>query len=406
VVALRQALGYASWNLFGVSYSTRVMMDVAAADPGAVRSVVLDSYLPANVAWYDDADRNLRDTMAGVGAGEAFEAAVARLNRSPARVPTTDPLLGRPFTATMSGDDVATVLAEAMHEADVSAVAPALVGGLAEGHDELLRPLADAVGEGLVSHEFGLYHAVQCQDEVPFNTFATKSRLFTINADKAVCEAWKLPPSVPVNSTTDAPVYVVGGRYDPTTPARTARPAAQALPHGLFESFSGSHAVFLTNACARRRIAVFVDAPDRMWPQGCHDDAQPARLALPGTHVTGAPYQISRAPWLAAPFALFALVSLLQLLIGALRARSLVAFAGLSGAAFTGLTIEAVYRMAGENETALAVGVPVTVSLYTWLVAGSVVLSAAALFYERRRAQIAATVIGAGFLVWWCIWFL
>ncbi|MFD0472072.1 alpha/beta fold hydrolase [Nonomuraea thailandensis] len=33
VVALRRQLGYASWNLFGVSYSTRVMMDVAAADP-------------------------------------------------------------------------------------------------------------------------------------------------------------------------------------------------------------------------------------------------------------------------------------------------------------------------------------------------------------------------------------
>ncbi|MFC7099895.1 alpha/beta fold hydrolase [Nonomuraea rubra] len=37
VVALRQKLGYASWNLFGVSYSTRVMTEVAAADPeGAV----------------------------------------------------------------------------------------------------------------------------------------------------------------------------------------------------------------------------------------------------------------------------------------------------------------------------------------------------------------------------------
>ncbi|MFC7583516.1 alpha/beta fold hydrolase [Nonomuraea antimicrobica] len=83
VVALRRELGYTRWNLFGVSYSTRVMMDVAAADPGAVRSVVLDSYLPESVAWYDDADRNLGDAMAELGVRDRFEAMIARLNRSP-----------------------------------------------------------------------------------------------------------------------------------------------------------------------------------------------------------------------------------------------------------------------------------------------------------------------------------
>ncbi|MEU1719538.1 alpha/beta fold hydrolase [Nonomuraea sp. NPDC005692] len=408
VVALRQALGHPSWNLFGVSYSTRVMTDVAAADPQGVRSVVLDSFLPESVAWYDDADRNLRDTMAALGAGDAFDRLVARLNRSPARVPTTDPLLGRPFTATMSGDDVATVLAEALHEADVSAVAPALVGGLAEGHDELLRPLADAVGEGLVSHEFGLYHAVQCQDEVPFNTFTTRSRLFTVNGDKAVCDAWQLPKSAPVNAVPETPVYVVGGEQDPTTPARTAGPAARAIPGARFETFRGSHAVFLSSACARKHIAEFVEAPGRVPPKPCEPDpAQPPTLRLADTHVTGAPYGISQAPWLAAPFALFVLVALVQLAAGALRGRAMTAFAGLAGVAFAGLTGQAVYGMASRNETALAVGVPGSVGgLYTWIAVASAVLSVAALFQARRWPHIVAAVAGAGFLVWWFTWFL
>ncbi|MBB5784823.1 alpha/beta hydrolase [Nonomuraea jabiensis] len=404
VVALREKLGYDSWNLFGVSYSTRVMTDVAAADPKGVRSVVLDSYLPESVNWYDDADRNLADTAARLNMKDAFEAMTARLNATPARVTTTDPLLGKAFEARISGDDVATIMAEALHEADFAAVAPTMVGALAKGHDELLRAMADAVGGGLVSHEFGLYHAVQCQDEVPFNTYTTKSRLFTVNGDKAVCDAWQLPKSKPVNATAKAPTYVLGGQYDPTTPTRTTRPAAESLPDARFEEFPrASHAVFLTSACARRKIVEFLEDPKNDTTSPCADDdaGQPGDL-----HVTGAPYQISKSPWLAAPFALFALVSLIQLVAGALRGRALAAFGGLTGVAFAGLVGQSVYALVTRNETALAVGVPGTAVLYTWIAAASAVLTAAALLRDRRWPQIAAAAVGAGFLVWWLAWFL
>ncbi|KAB8192329.1 alpha/beta fold hydrolase [Nonomuraea phyllanthi] len=404
VVALREKLGYTSWNLFGVSYSTRVMVDVAAADPEGVRSVVLDSYLPESVGWYDDAERNLADTAARLGVKDALDRATARLNASPARVTAVDPLLGREFEARISGDDLATIMAEALHEAGVVAVAPAMIRALAEGRDELLRPLADAVGDGLVSHEFGLYHAVQCQDEVPFNTFTPRSRLFTINGDKAVCDAWRLPKSEPVNASTRAPVYVVGGRYDPTTPTRTSRPAAESLPGARFEEFSrASHAVFLTSACARRKIYDFVADPATRKTDPCQDAAS----AGPGDlHVTAAPYRISKAPWLAAPFALFALVSLVQLVAAALKGRATAAFGGLAGVAFAGLVVQSVYDLAKENEVALAVGVPGTVVAYGWIAAASVVLTGATLARDRAWPRIVAAVVGAGFLVWWFTWFL
>ncbi|MGP3913121.1 alpha/beta fold hydrolase [Nonomuraea sp. 10N515B] len=403
VVALRRELGYASWNLFGVSYSTRVMLDVAAADPEGTRTVVLDSFLPERVAWYDDAERNLADTMTLLGVRDESAAMTARLNAAPARVPVADPVLGRGFTARMTGDDVATIMAEALHEADVAAVAPTLVPALAGGHDELLRPLADAVGEGLTSHAFGLYHAVQCQDEVPFNAFTAKSRLFTVNADRAVCDAWRLPKSTPVNSAPKGPVLVLGGRYDPTTPPRTSRPAAEALPAGRFAEIPGAaHAVFLTSACARRKIVEFVADPVSNTAAPCLDDAdRPGDL-----HVTGAPYQISRSPWLAAPFGVFALAALVQLVTGALKGRSVAAFGGLAGVAFAGLVAQSVYGQAVRNETALAVGVPGVVGMYTWIAVASAVLTAAVLLRDRRWPQIAAAVISGGFLVWWFTWVL
>ncbi|MGP3930026.1 alpha/beta fold hydrolase [Nonomuraea sp. KM88] len=405
VVALREKLGYDAWHLFGVGSSTRVMLGVAAADPGGVRSVVLDSFLPPGARRYDGADRDLGGALAALGVGERFAAVRARLNASPARVPTTDPVLGRAFTAHVTGDDLAAIMSGALREADLAAVAPALVGGLAEGRDELLRPLVDAAGERLAARVWGLYHAVQCQDEVPFNTFTPESRLFTINADKAVCDAWQVPRSEPVNATPSAPVYVLGGRYDPAAPAATARSAAQALPDARFEEFAGaSHAVFLTSACARGKIAAFVAGPATAPAAPC---VAPTAATRPGDlHVTAAPYLISRSPWLAAPFAAFALASLVQLVSGALRGRAPAAFAGLAGVAFTGLMAQSAHTLAGTNCSALAVGVPGTTGPYTSIAVASAVLTAAALLRDRRWPQIAATAIGAGFLIWWFTWFL
>ncbi|MEU6791703.1 alpha/beta hydrolase [Nonomuraea wenchangensis] len=403
VVALRRELGYPSWNLFGVSYSTRVMVEAAAADPEGTRSLVLDSFLPEGVNWYDDAERNLADTMAKLGVKDAFEAMTARLNASPAYVPTTDPLLGQEFTARLSGDDVAAVLFEGLAGADVAAVAPALLPALAAGHDELLRPLADGAGEGLVSHEFGLYHAVQCQDELPFNASAGRSRLFTHNADKAVCDAWALPRSQPAAAAPHAPAFVLGGQYDPTTPVRTSKPAAEALPDGRFAEIPrASHAVFLSSACARRMIVEFVADPAARTAASCQDAGGGRQEDL---RVTAAPYAISRAPWLAAPFALFALTALAQLVAAAVKGRALAAYGGLCGVAFAGLTAQAVYGLVTRNATALAVGLPADVVPYTWIAVASVVLTAAgALLRWRRWTGWAATAVGGGFLLWWFLW--
>ena len=48
---LRRLLGYEKWNLYGISYSTRLMLTVLRYYPNGVRSVVLDSVLPPSVGY-------------------------------------------------------------------------------------------------------------------------------------------------------------------------------------------------------------------------------------------------------------------------------------------------------------------------------------------------------------------
>ncbi|WP_433240311.1 alpha/beta fold hydrolase [Streptosporangium sp. CA-135522] len=430
VVDLRRALGYPRWNLFGVSYSTRSMLAAAAADPGGTRSVVLDSFLPAQVNWYDDATRDLTDSVAKL-AGQGwpdlparFTAMVAALNERPAEVTTRDPLTDAPLTVRLNGDDVATVIGEAMHSVEVIPIVPALVDGLAAGHHELLQPLADAAGPGLASHEFGLYHAVQCQDEVPYNAFAqARPRLFTAVHDRAVCEAWKLPRSPASAAVTRAPVLVVGGQYDPTTPSRTARPAAEALPKGRFVEFAGvGHAVFLSSRCGRETIAAFLSDPAAAPP--CDPAEAAYRVVRPGElHLTAAPYRAQLTWWPLLPFALLAITALVQLVAGLLRPRRRlpVLVAGLCGLAFTGLTADALYGVVAENETVLGVGVPSILLWYGLLPWACLAATVTAVARHRRTGAgepagkstrawpittLLAGVVYAGFLVWWYVYFL
>nr|WP_260408647.1 alpha/beta hydrolase [Planomonospora venezuelensis] len=432
VVDLRRALGYARWNLFGVSYSTRSMLAAAAADPQGTRSVVLDSFLPAGKDWYDDAGRDLTEVigrLAGQGWPDLparFERMVARLNRNPAAVTTGDPLTGRPITVRLTGDDVATVIGEALREAEVVPIVPVLIDGLAAGRDDLLQPLADAAGPGLTSHEFGLYHAVQCQDEAPYNAFApARPQLFTVVHDQAVCDTWKLPRAPVTGIATTAPVLVVGGQYDPTTPTRTAEPAARALPNARFSEFAGvGHAVFLSNRCGRRTITAFVSDPAAAPPcdpaQAAYQVIGPERL-----HLTTAVYRAQRDPWTLLPFALFAVTALAQLGVGLARPRRRLpaVVAGACGLILTGLTADALYGVAAENEVVLGVGIPAAVPWYGLLAWTGLAVTLAAAWRARaarafRRppaggflrdptaARLLAAAVSAGFLAWWHLYFL
>ena len=55
---LRLALGYDQWNLYGVSYGTRLALTVMRDYPQGVRSVVLDSVYPLQVNLYTDLPEN------------------------------------------------------------------------------------------------------------------------------------------------------------------------------------------------------------------------------------------------------------------------------------------------------------------------------------------------------------
>jgi pimeloyl-ACP methyl ester carboxylesterase len=408
IVDLRHSLGYPRWNLLGISYSTRAMLLAAAMDPEGTRSVVLDSYLPEATPWYDQAVPSLRGSIAKLGVTDRFDAMVTRLNRLPATVEIRDPVTQAAVEVRLTGDDVATLIGEALRETEVVPIVPALVDGLANGDYTLLRPLVDQAGGALTSHEWGEYYAVQCQDEAPSNTFADK-RLITVAADAAVCAQWRLAGSRPENATTEAPVLVLGGQYDPTTPPEAARAAIQTLPNARFAEFAGvGHGVFLASACGRETVTAFLNDPGSASPcdagQRLHENLKPGEL-----HLTMLGYTALSAPWVLAPLGLFLLTAAVQVLGGGLTVRrggAYTALAGLTGLTFGGLAALSLSGMAG-GPAALGIGVPPAIVWYGLLAIASAALSIVAAFRLRAPAiSILPAGIGIIFVAWLYGWAL
>ncbi|GAB3902189.1 hypothetical protein GCM10027612_66880 [Microbispora bryophytorum subsp. camponoti] len=457
IVDLRAALGYQRWYLFGVSYSTRPMLLAAARDPLGTRGVVLDSLLPAGARWYDESSAALTATMTKLGIAARFDAMVKALNAHPATYETRDPLTRRRLTVQLNGDDAATILGEALHETDVIPIVPALVDGLASGRTELLQPLVDAAGDGLTSHEWGLYYAVQCQDQTPYNSFpdSRSPRLFTGVVDAAVCDAWDLPAArpepdllAPGASVTTAssdgtsiegassqeatsegatseeaasegassegatpPILVLGGQYDPTTPPEDARQAVSAVPGARFAEFAGvGHAVFLSSACSRQTIAAFLDDP-AATARACDPGAAPYPIVRPGgLLLTSSAYRLSQSPIPLGVPAAFLLVSVVQLVAGLIsllrrRGGGLSAIAGLAGVALCALS--ALSLSAIQDWTTLAIGVPHALAWYGLLALVSTGLSIVEAFrLNAAAARIVPVLTGLAFLAWLYGWLL
>ncbi|GAA4583806.1 hypothetical protein GCM10023194_22050 [Planotetraspora phitsanulokensis] len=521
VVDLRKALGYPKWNLLGVSYSTRVMLQAAAKDPQGTRSVVLDSLVPGRVGPDGDGWPRLAATIAKLDITTRFDAMVARLNAQPVSLRTRDPLTGGEVTVVLDGADVATILAESLQEPGVIPIIPALVDGVADGRTGLLQPLVDGVGDELSSHEWGLYYAVKCQDQPPTATKPGIRPLFTDAADAAVCSAWPVPEKTTAASpptgtagtksgtrsgsggkTTDrantstgkgttgnggsatgtgtpqggtqgqttqskspqgqtpqgktpqdrtprtrttpgttgttgsgttrtgragrtktprlprtptrkpglsAPVLVVGGQFDATTPPEAAREIALRTPSARFVEFAGvGHGVLFSSHCGQRTIATFLDDPAAGAP--CDPAEAPRPMVRPGTILlTSSAYEIAKHPILLVPLAGFALVSVLQLLLGLValvrrRGDWLAVLGGLLGLAFVVLVVHSVR---GFAVTTLSIGLPEEVPWYGLIAVVAWLVSTVSAFRLRARAfAILPCLAGLAFITWMYGWVL
>ncbi len=296
---VRQALGVARWNVFGVSYGTTVAMTLMVRYPGTVRAAVLDSVNPpdpllplhsGNVA----AARNafFRFCSEDKACGSAFpnlagtyEDTLRRLEQAPASVllpagmgyPNNQGLLTASLFEFVVGRLVyyprfypgLPRLIETVHDGDTSAFAASLASLLAEAMDRD------------TGTSFAANAAVDCRDRPGYRTPTGSTDVSEQLSLYGICADWSElgpPPVVPLNA--GMPTLVLAGQFDPNATPAVSRHVADLIgPHAQWVEFAQSgHSVRSTTPCASRIVAEFMDQPTRPLDTSCASRPGPIRF--------------------------------------------------------------------------------------------------------------------------------
>jgi pimeloyl-ACP methyl ester carboxylesterase len=292
VEALRRALGVEAWNLYGVSYGTRLGLEVLRQHPEGVRSAVLDSVLPPTANPYEEAARNL------IAARDAVRAACVADAACAARFGDIDALFewaenewsGSLRFASVTGTNgahYAMVLGDHTPEftelggvlGGEAAWVPAQLEALALGNTAFLEfALIDTGG---VIETVRLQ--VECSERVltadPARIEADRAAhpeaaaVLDLRPELNVCADWGAEPAPSDQRAavaSDAAVLLVAGELDPLTPVRDAEAAAATLPNARLAVIVGAgHATSLDDDCAISIVSAFLEAPRRPVDDGC-----------------------------------------------------------------------------------------------------------------------------------------
>ncbi|MGH9821224.1 MAG: hypothetical protein ACRD43_13745, partial [Pyrinomonadaceae bacterium] len=243
---VRRVLKLEKINLYGVSYSARLMLDVMRYYPTGIRSVILESTLPPEVNYdevgVDAVVRSLNQlftscrsdadcAVAYPNLEKEFYAVVAKLNSRPIAVGTKDPRSGEMFDIQLNGDDFATWIVDYLFSNEPSATvdAPSVIHQAFTGNlvDQFTQYAGDKLNGSFYS--WGMRYSVWCGEEVPFektSVIRAQSykyaglRGYEVMALPDICSVWKVKPAKAIANqpvTSDIPTLVLGAQYDAYT---------------------------------------------------------------------------------------------------------------------------------------------------------------------------------------------
>lgn len=317
---LFQALQVPAWNVYGLSYGTRLGLEYMRQYPADIRSVILDSVLPPEAQFLEEdaatTDHAFRMVFTACArqkkCQESYGDLGKRMTDLVARLDATPLILSRPnpegegrVKIVVTGDLLISRLFNLLYNrADIESVPQLIDVYDRDNRAEIERDIDDYIADYLGRKDFGdaMFLAVHCQEEVPFNDM-TKAiaayRRYPMLAGLATggesdnfadtCNAWRaaLPPQ-PLRASdnepvvSDLPTLVLSGLYDPVTPPVYGRMAASHLVNGFFVEFDGiGHDALGNDACPNFIAERFLDDPQSPPRDACLGDSAPPNFLPP-----------------------------------------------------------------------------------------------------------------------------
>jgi len=329
VKALRMALGFDKWNVWGISYGTLLGQAYVNEDSEGILAIVLDAIVPLDarsdviswrvINWYDrdlnkldelcQADDDCADSFPGLG--ERVRDAARAAMDEPIAVDVRD-IESYPTGKAYFLSDVAAFLPFMLfYEQSNYPALPAIIHAWAdavENREEALFKAIAVAGTDLFSGiSQGMYNAIMCNDgyrEAEIDSIAVDRAEFPILTDaysvEGDAEAWAQscidlgalprPREDFAAVQTDIPTLLIEGDMDPITPPPLAHLIAPGFSNGTYVEFPyAGHGPSRSVECAGDLLNKFYDNPTAEPDLGCVDEMEVPEFL-------GSLYRTSAAP--------------------------------------------------------------------------------------------------------------
>jgi pimeloyl-ACP methyl ester carboxylesterase len=313
---LRLALGIESWNLYGISYGTRLALTAMRDHPDGIRSVILDSTYPPQVDLFATAavnfDRALQVLFDDCASDPAcntaypdleevlFETA-ERLNADPVTVEAVRPSTKETYQMVIDGGLLMDFMFQSLYQTDWLASLPQIIYAANQGDFSLFTLLYMAVADSIDTISYGMNLSVQCNEEVPFGMpvgeqservqrlqgYLNAQLNLGENMAKA-CAIWTSSPTAnplenqPVHSSI--PTLVMSGQYDPITPPEWGQLVAADLSQSSFFEYPAvGHGASVEGGCPTEMALAFLDDPSATPDASCIAQMEGVAFIVPET---------------------------------------------------------------------------------------------------------------------------
>ena len=288
--AVREALGYPSLNLYGVSYGTRVAQHYARRYPDTTRSLVIDGVVPAGLALGPDialeSQRALDEVFARCeeqpscndafpGLADTLDRVLGELANNPVDIVLPGPISGRPAELTVNDATLAVAIRLFLYDPNSIALLPLMIDEAGKGNlvplSSAFQMVAESLGESMAA---GMHNSVVCTEDVPFYREDDIDRAALdasymgpdqLRALEAICSVW--PRGVIDDDLREpleysGPVLLLSGDADPITPPDYAIDAMGALTDARHIALPEQGHGVIGIGCMPRLVADFVDSRD------------------------------------------------------------------------------------------------------------------------------------------------
>lgn len=282
--AIRQWLGYSSFNLWGASYGSRAALAYLQAYPESTRTVIIDAIAPVQISLPLYSDRDASASMAAVFADCASEehcnAAYPDLENRYLelleKLETPQPFRIRDdkdfsvIEGSLTSMEFQSLLRQVLYSREAQRLIPFIIDqAWQENYDPMLA-LAGQYSEALINQ--GMFLSVICNEDATLHEGATiealsetdfllESAIFNTFVLDA-CAIWpkrEIPASYFEPVDVDKPVLIFSGTLDPITPPVWGELVDDNLPNSMHLIVEGFGHGTLSSQCAATLMYNFIE---------------------------------------------------------------------------------------------------------------------------------------------------